>query len=165
MVMTSNNIQLLEQAADLLAQLDDDLYSLPPIGLAKSGVGGHVRHCLDFYSSFLNGMNQGKIDYDSRSRDLETEQDRLKAMSRIEGTISQLREVGGDQNLPLLVKLEGENSPGWCQSSIGRELQFLLSHTVHHYALIAMLLRIKGFDPPPEFGIAPSTLKHWRAKA
>lgn len=163
--MTSSNIQLLKQAADLLAQLDDELYSLPPIGVAKSGVGGHVRHCLDFYASFLNGVNQQKIDYDVRDRDLDIEQNRLTAMSRIETMISQLRDVQGDPTLPLLVKLEGENSPGWCHSSIGRELQFLLSHTVHHYALIATLLRIKGFEPPSDFGVAPSTLKNWQAKA
>jgi hypothetical protein len=49
-----------------------------------------------------------------------------------------------------------------CASTVARELQFLLSHTVHHYALIALILRLQGFEPGEEFGVAPSTLAHWR---
>jgi hypothetical protein len=44
---------------------------------------------------------------------------------------------------------------------MARELGMLLSHTVHHYALIAMLLRARGIEPPADFGVAPSTRAHW----
>jgi hypothetical protein len=33
---------------------------------------------------------------------------------------------------------------------------------VHHYALIAALLRQRGFEPGEEFGVAPATAAHWR---
>lgn len=46
-----------------------------------------------------------------------------------------------------------------------RELQFLLSHTVHHFALIATLLERFEIGVPEDFGIAPSTLKYWQAQA
>ncbi len=46
-------------------------------------------------------------------------------------------------------------------SSLRRELHFLLSHTVHHYALIAMILARHGVEVEPDFGVAPSTLRHW----
>ena len=49
----------------------------------------------------------------------------------------------------------------WCASSIERELEFLQSHTIHHYALIGFKLRAFGFDLPVEFGVAPSTLRFW----
>ncbi len=47
--------------------------------------------------------------------------------------------------LPIQIRLEsgGSNGPGgpeadqWSHSTVRRELQFLLSHTVHHFALIA----------------------------
>ena len=39
-------------------------------------------------------------------------------------------------------------------------MQFLLSHTVHHYALIGAILRLSGVEPPAGFGLAPSTLRH-----
>ena len=49
----------------------------------------------------------------------------------------------------------------WTASSLDRELQSLISHTVHHYALIAMLLRVSGRQPAADFGVAPSTLRYW----
>jgi hypothetical protein len=35
----------------------------------------------------------------------------------------------------------------------------LCSHAVHHFALIAMILRAHGIDVDPKFGVAPSTLR------
>jgi hypothetical protein len=58
-----------------------------------------------------------------------------------------------------------QDSVVWSYSSIGRELQFLLSHTIHHYALIALALRLQGYEPSAEFGVAPSTLQYWRKAA
>ena len=49
----------------------------------------------------------------------------------------------------------GESTPVWCASSVLRELDFLQSHTVHHYSLVAMLLRLHEIDPGEEFGVAP----------
>jgi hypothetical protein len=46
------------------------------------------------------------------------------------------------------------------QSSASRELQVLSSHTVHHFALIAMTLRMHGVEMDPGFGMAPSTLRY-----
>ena len=46
------------------------------------------------------------------------------------------------------------------ESSISRELQVLSSHTVHHFALIAMTLRMHGLEVDPDFGMAPSTLRY-----
>ncbi len=163
--MTSSNIHLLEQAERLLSEIDDELYSRAPAGLAKSGVGGHVRHCLDFYDNLFAGIAEGKVDYDCRERDSLIEQSRSMALAKVETIISRLRDVPKDYDRELIVKLEGDQSPVWNRSSVGRELQFLFSHTVHHYALIAMLLRIQGYEPSPDFGIAPSTLKHWQANA
>ena len=49
-------------------------------------------------------------------------------------------------------------------SSISRELQVLSSHTVHHFALIAMTLRMHGVELDSDFGMAPSTLRYLSAK-
>jgi uncharacterized damage-inducible protein DinB len=43
------------------------------------------------------------------------------------------------------------------QSSLGRELAFVLNHTVHHQALLAVLLAVQGRRVPVGFGYAPST--------
>lgn len=169
--MTSSNIYLLEQGLSLLEQIGDGLYTNVPNGIAKAGIGGHLRHCLDFYDSFLLGVRAGtpgKIDYDRRERNPLIEIDRLIAKAKIESTIATLGKLKLNGQQALLVKLEGEQAQSesaWSDSSITRELQFLLSHTIHHYALIAMLLRLQGYDPPADFGVAPSTLKYWQANA
>ncbi|MFN0111379.1 MAG: DinB family protein [Blastocatellia bacterium] len=167
--MTRGNIYLLRQALNLLDQLDDDVYARVPSEVSKAGIGGHLRHCLDFYGAFLRSFSQRKIDYDLRERNELVEKDRSAASAKIETAIAELQQlpaIGEDQE--LLVKLEGQeadDSSAWNRSSIRRELQFLLSHTVHHYALISMLLRSQGFQPAADFGVAPSTLKYWQAKA
>ena len=60
------NLRWLHQAAALLARLDDASYATMPPGLAPHRVGGHLRHIVDFYDSFLQGLETGRIDYDAR---------------------------------------------------------------------------------------------------
>jgi hypothetical protein len=55
--------------------------------------------------------------------------------------------------------------PEWSESTVGRELQFLVSHTVHHFALIRLLLGGEGPVLGPDFGVAPSTVAHTRTRA
>jgi len=53
----------------------------------------------------------------------------------------------------------GGNSE-WTESSVRRELQFLLSHTIHHYALMVAIGQAHGFKEFERgFGVAPSTIK------
>ena len=47
----------------------------------------------------------------------------------------------------------------------GRELGFVLSHTVHHNALIAVIAAAVGAAVPPGFGYAPATVAHHRSRA
>jgi hypothetical protein len=67
-----------------------------------------------------------------------------------------------DLNRPLKVKMDSgthhTEAEQWSNSSLRRELQFLISHTIHHYALIATLCARDGFELPADFGVAPSTL-------
>ena len=51
------------------------------------------------------------------------------------------------------------------KKSVSRELQVLSSHTIHHFALIAMTLRLHGIEMDPDFGMAPSTLRYLASRA
>ena len=54
-----------------------------------------------------------------------------------------------------LMSAAGETVTGW--STVGRELVFVNSHTIHHQALIAVLLALRGDAVPDRLGFAPST--------
>ncbi|MEQ1765522.1 MAG: hypothetical protein ABL984_20505, partial [Pyrinomonadaceae bacterium] len=64
----------------------------------------------------------------------------------------------------VLVRSEIDNAV-WLPSSVAREVEFVHSHTVHHHALIAEKLARCGIKITTDFGVAPSTLKHWARKA
>ncbi|MEM7395560.1 MAG: hypothetical protein AAF492_24785, partial [Verrucomicrobiota bacterium] len=127
-----------------------------------SGVGGHIRHDLEHYSNFLAGLGAGRIDYEARKRDLRVEQNRAFAIERIDETIEQLQQIPADEGTRSLeVKMErGGQEAEWATSTVSRELDFLLSHTVHHFGLVAMILKVQGFLPKEHFGVAPSTVRY-----
>jgi hypothetical protein len=168
--LIADNIEALRQGIRLIERLNDRFYAQSNAGLSLSPVGGHIRHCVDFYNSFLAGVTSGRIDYDYRERDERIEQNRLFAASKLGMIIDSLNRVSEvDNRREIEVRLESstndETGSDWSRSSLMRELQFLLSHTIHHYSLIALALRVQGYEPGVEFGVAPSTLKHWRKRA
>lgn len=164
--LVDDNIEALKQGIELIARLDDRLYTRPNRELSLGGAGAHFRHCIDFYHSFLAGVGSGQINYDLRERDEGIEQNPLFAIARLNAIIEDLSRAPVIEDGRMLeTLLEGSSDCDWSISSLKRELQFLLSHTIHHYALIALALRSQGFDPGAEFGVAPSTLRHWRKAA
>lgn len=165
--LTAQNIEFLRQGRRLIETLSDEVYreGVPPLG--KSGVGGHFRHSLDFYSCFVAGLPGGRVDYDLRDRDSTLETDRSEALRTIDSVIETLESLADhspDHPLEVSVDCPAEDprEPFWSRSSLLRELQMLSGHTVHHFALIAVLLRARGIEPEAGFGIAPSTLSFER---
>lgn len=151
------NVQVLRQGIDLLTRLDDATF--------RREIGPQLRHTLDFYASFLRGLPEGHIDYDTRERDPLVESSRRLARERFAEVIAALEEIGPERTAQLVaVRTEADTlapgEPEWCTSSVRRELQFLLSHTVHHNALVKELLRARGHAVGDDFGVAPSTLGH-----
>ena len=167
-VLVADNIAILQQGVELASCLGP-LYAQPSSCSRRSGIGGHFRHCVDFYNSFLSSVASGRINYDLRARNELVERDPERAAFELQAVIARLRRFSFvDGHAELLVVLEGSTRTRdscWTRSSIARELQSLLSHTVHHYALIAIALRLQGIELSAEFGVAPSTLEHWRKTA
>ena len=181
--LIEDNLVVLRQGRALLDTLDANAYSQNAPSLAFSGVGPHLRHVLDFYGRFLSALEQGSpassdvapamsktaaptplgvdVDYDARERNPRLETDREYAMSVIDQTTARLRALGSRVEGADAMRIKSDGSD-WIPSTVARELQSLISHTVHHYALISVAVRSHGGDPGPEFGVAPSTLRHWR---
>lgn len=166
--LIADNVALLRQGQRVLRRLDAESYTRAHPTLALSGVGSHLRHLLDFYARLLEGLEGGRIDYDARDRDPRLENDPRFAATHIQRLVQALDALRlREAPATLAIKSDSEGSGAdetpWTVSSLERELQATLSHTVHHYALIAVGLRLEGIDPGPEFGVAPSTLRFWEA--
>lgn len=163
--LIKDNITFLRQGIDLLENLADNIYRNNHHDYFQSGIGKHFRHVLDHYIGFSTSENR-RIDYDHRERDYRLETDRYYAMEIADEMIKYLENITHSPlSLTTVVEVkcnEGCDNNGdslWSASTIKRELGFLISHTIHHYAIIALLLRIQGVTPPANLGIAPSTLK------
>lgn len=159
------NIHFLEQGIDLLVDINDSLYTGIERRFYKSSAGKHMRHILEHYSSLVDAVG-GNVDYDARERNERIETDLQYAIQTGRSIIKKLQRFSEDMAfLETEVKVrsnegaQSEDSP-WSRSTVKRELQFLLSHTVHHYALVAVILRIQGYTPHEAFGVAPSTLRY-----
>ncbi len=174
--LVDDNIALLEQSHGLIAALPADVYAATPAG-RRSGPGPHVRHILDHYRALLDGLKPAglpaieltrpaglpartplRVDYEARARDERLERDPDFALATIEDLIGGLRALEGRAGSTAL-EVSSDGHVGG--STLARELLFLLSHTVHHQALVALLLQPLGVEIDDCFGVAPSTLRHW----
>lgn len=160
--VVTDNLYYLQQAFDLVKSLHPAQYihAHPPV--YANGIGPHLRHCLDHYSLFNAGWRDGEVDYDQRPRREEQARDPQAMLAWIGEQSAALQTLRhGDLVRPLQVKMDCGTpmSQPWSASSVFRELQFLVSHTVHHFALVGMILHDQDLPVPPGFGVAPSTLK------
>ncbi len=157
------NRRWLGQAIALLETVPAHSYTEPAPGLPQHRAGAQLRHVIEFYESFFRGLADAHIDYDARRRDLSLEGSQHSAIRRLTELTAQLEHVNsGVCDLILHVRMEDSdsNQDCWLTSSVSRELQALSSHTIHHFALIAVAIQAHGVDVPADFGVAPSTLRY-----
>lgn len=164
--IVGGNAALLSQARALVGSMEPSRYASPEPPAFPSSIGAHLRHVLDHYDAVFGGAASGRIDYYERPRDRQTETDPDVAMLRIDGTIDRLASAGNGgepEDRPLELRISAEDPEAVIPTSFGRELHFAMSHTLHHFALVATLCRYFGYPVPEDFGVAPSTLVHRRA--
>lgn len=161
--LLGDNMRCLDQLLGVLACLGDAQYR-QPAAPCHSGIGAHFRHVLDHYDAFLDGVATGTVNYDARKRDESTESRRDVAERRlrdVRASIDALREAPLADSVNVRMDC-GSDCEATAVSSVARELQFLVSHTVHHDALIAAAARQLGVDVDSCYGVAPSTLRFVR---
>jgi len=155
------------QLREVVGQLDATQYSRRSAN-GDGSIGGHVRHCLDHVQALLAGISSGVVDYDRRERGTLVEFDPVAAarrMSDLEGPLVNLAGLSGREVLTVAVLSGPERPSTMTQSSLGREIAFVQSHTIHHCAIIAMLARAAGATVPVHFGYAPATITHLQRTA
>jgi hypothetical protein len=159
--LLSFNQQVLDQALALVdGHAEPDA---PPTAPPFAGpVGAHLRHVLEHYEALVNGLALGVVDYDGRPRDRQLEASPTLARHRL----LSLRQVLGqwtpdmlDRPVQVLGKGGITGDFDFCvTSSVGRELAFLASHAVHHFALLVEHLQRHGVPVQAHFGKAPGTV-------
>ncbi len=150
------NVKYLKEFANILIDMDDNLYCNVLTGHSFSGsIGAHSRHIIEFYEQFLISLDDDLIDYDSRKRNKNIETTRQIAIEHLHIILSKLDALVLNDSKSIETKGNGEKS----KTSLGREINYLSEHTVHHFALIRLLAELQGFkfDLCPDFGIAHST--------
>src|ERR1041384_630635 len=76
-------IEILLKGEDLLRTLTNESYARKVPLVFNASIGGHYRHCLDHFTSLLNGLDADEVDYDHRKRDprLETQPEFARAIT------------------------------------------------------------------------------------
>jgi len=162
-------VDVLDQLAAVIDALTDAHYTARPVGVFSSSIGGHVRHCLDHVASLLTvSPDEHDVDYDRRQRGTDVELSRRAAIDRIgemHRGLSLLARASVSHPLTVHVMLTHDGEPMRFQSTVGREIAFVLSHTIHHQALIGAMVKLQGGELPDDFGYAPSTIAHTNHEA
>jgi len=133
----------------------------------NSSIGSHMRHIIDRFDCFLSGLQTGKVNFDARNRDRKIELSpgaASKALALLPQKLIACQDQL-DSDLLVIESIDAGRDSVAVNSSVNRELMGLVSHTIHHLAVIALLLRAQGFEIGDNIGKAPSTLKYERSQA
>src|SRR5207244_5493641 len=124
--------------------------------------------CLDHVRALPIACESGVLDSDHRDRGTAIETDRNAALGAIRALRNKLDALPDDvldRPLRLSMLMTRDGAPIQVGSTVGREMAYVLSHTIHHNALIATMVKFLDGWLPERFGYAPSTLAHLKAKA
>jgi uncharacterized damage-inducible protein DinB len=158
------NCCALEEGVELLRTLPADLYIAHFKPAFQSTIGAHYRHVLEHYHCFLGQLESGIFNYDERARAPLLEQDSAYAIRTIESIIDKLNALNFDLPMGEYQLLEHYAAQP-IATNLARELAFLQSHTVHHFAMIAAIARGLGLATQADFGVAIATLCYQQSKA
>lgn len=167
--LAEENRQALNQLAALLEHISPASYQHLQTPQATQSVGKHVRHILEHYQTLLDHLNASAcLDYEGRKRDTRLEtcpQTALQHLHAIDNALTRVATLPADTALTLGYPLDANetHTTAALPSSLGRELAFLTSHSIHHMALISLLCAEQDITLPKHFGVHPSTLRHWKA--
>lgn len=153
-------VRLLDDLAAVVLGSSAEVYTARPLPGVSGSVGQHVRHVLDHVTSLVTARPYGSITYDRRERGTSIETDRsaaLRAMLRLKPLVTGLTDEVLDAPVVVSAVLERGRESDSARSTFRRELFCVIDHTIHHQALIAVLLAIAGEGVPEAFGFAPST--------
>jgi hypothetical protein len=153
------NSEVLAQALSLAAAHEKP--GAPPY---ERPVGAHLRHVIEHYEAVLLPLEPGVVDYDARPRDMALQQSPAIARQRLHQLLLTLQapeaaSIDAEVQVQGRCGLLGEHGFE-VGSTLGRELAFVATHAVHHYAMLTQHCRDHALEVSPHFGKAPATVAH-----
>lgn len=176
--LIEHNCYLLDELCQAISTISDQTYAHANPNQPANSIANHIRHICEHYTCLFTAIKQWHsrslaenetssvllIDYDARPRDNQAFSTRTSANEAISNIMQCLKALVADTNLPSQIIQVAMST--FCNatsiqapSTIYRELQFLHGHSVHHLAVISLLLQQVGIEMPRSFGTAASTLK------
>jgi hypothetical protein len=161
------HIEIIEQLADVLNQIESIIYTEPLSVLSGSSIGQHTRHVIEFYQCLLKGVKSGTVNYDNRERNTLLETDLYYSRITLNNII---REIDDIKNITAPLRLAVnyiQNEPIYVETNFVREMVYMVEHSIHHYAIIRIALRecFNNIKIPNNFGVAYSTIRYQEALA
>lgn len=155
--------RLLDELESVLRDIAPDVYGARFVADVSGSIGEHVRHCLDHVAMLVAADPFTTLSYDRRHRGTAVEADPAEALRQIAKLKAGLdawsaRSLDEPIRVTSMTSASGDAATVW--STLARELAFVVSHTIHHQAIIGVLLAIHGQTVPERFGHSPST--PWR---
>ena len=155
------NRQMLDQSLALVAA-----HAGPGAPVYDGPVGAHLRHVIEHWEALVFPAQPGWVDYDARQRDAALAASPVLARQRLLALRAQLVQWrSGTLAAPVQVRGLCGLAGQWgfdAASSLGRELAFVASHAVHHFALLKAHCERHGIAIGADFGKAPATVAHER---
>lgn len=161
------NVEVLEKGLVFLGRLSDEEYNKVNEPLIKSTIGQHIRHVADMYFALMEADENALVDYDKRRRGSQIESVKALGIEAIQQILFWLDTLAlqklGQQSVQIKTEISLQKSKSvTMESSFVRELVFIGSHTVHHYALINVIAKCQGLEIDEMFGMAPATVSYLR---
>lgn len=170
LTLMDDNISSIESVRGIVAPLSDATYARTVEAVFAGSVGKHLRHMLDHYQQFFRGWPERLVDYDCRERSQAVETsvaDGVQQIDRLCELLSGLRNAAQQDPALLSATLQVRyaSSPEMItglltDSTLSREMAFLHSHTVHHIAMMTVILQQVGVAADRRLALAPSTARH-----
>ncbi|MFT5163676.1 MAG: putative damage-inducible protein DinB [Alteromonadaceae bacterium] len=165
--------QLLKGCAEALAQIgviiDATIEKQTATGqniYQVSRLGSHVRHVVDHFLALQKGLTTQVIDYNQRNRDSIIQTDINAGAQAIEGIIEQLSQMPStDFKVSVICEIDcSVTLSEQFDSTLRRELLYLINHTIHHTAYVKLLVKPYGVTLADPIGIAPGTATFLRSE-
>ncbi|WP_017222997.1 hypothetical protein [Moritella dasanensis] len=154
------NIEGLDQGIALLVAMTNEQYCMRAQPYILSCIGEHLRHVLDLYYALKADVDV--IDYDVRRRGALVESCRmtgLAELAEIKTWLLTLQPQMMNTNMVMSTEVSVVNTlVTQVETSLIRELIFVSTHAIHHYALMDISAKLCDFNTPKNLGIAPATL-------